>query len=73
MDKSDYEDMAARLVDLESHLAHNERMIHDLSDMVTRQWDTINDVLRKLERLEALLQANQDQDAAAEEPPPPHY
>jgi SlyX protein len=70
---TDYEKLAARCVDLESHLAHHERMIQDLSDMVAGQWDTINRVLGKLERLEARLQASQDQEIAAEEPPPPHY
>ena len=70
---TDYKELAARCVDLEFHLAHHERMIQDLSDMVAGQWDTINSVLGKLERLEARLQASQDQEVAAEEPPPPHY
>jgi SlyX protein len=70
---TDYKELAARCVDLESHLAHHERMIQDLSDMVAGQWDTINSVVGNLERLEARLQASQDQEVAAEEPPPPHY
>ena len=66
-------DLAARFADLESHLAHHQRMIQDLSDMVARQWDTIDGVTRKLDRLEAQLQATQDKEADDEEPPPPHY
>lgn len=66
-------DQATQIIDLESHLAHHERMIQDLSDMVARQWDTINGVLTKLDRLESRLRETQDQGTEAEEPPPPHY
>ena len=68
-----HKDLAVRIIDLESHLAHHESMIQDLSDMVTRQWGTIDGIMRKLDRLEAWLQATQDQDDDEEEPPPPHY
>lgn len=70
---TEHEDLAARFIELESLLAHHERMIHDLSDVIAQQWDTINGVVGKLDRLEARLQADQDQDVPAEEPPPPHY
>jgi len=67
-------DLAARLIELESHLAHHERMINELSDVITQQWKTINGLTRKLDRLESRLQAAQDQETPpAEEPPPPHY
>ncbi len=70
---TEQKDMAARFVEVESHLAHQDRMIHDLSDVIAQQWDTINAVLRKLDRLEALLRASQEQEPPSEEPPPPHY
>ena len=48
-------------------------MIHDLSDVIAQQWDTINGAVGKLDRLDARLQADQDHDVPAEEPPPTHY
>ena len=61
-----------RWADIESRLAHQERMIAELSDVVYRQQQSID-------RLEAGLQVALDRVRALSaarpeaEPPPPHY
>lgn len=66
------QDHAARLDALEAHLAHQERVIADLNEVVTEQW-------RKIDRLERLVRQLRDtletlpQQREGPEPPPPHY
>lgn len=61
-----------RWADIESRLAHQERMIADLSDVIYRQQQSIDrldaGLQEALERVRALLAAQPDA-----EPPPPHY
>lgn len=63
-----------RLTALEERLAHQDRMIDDLSAVIADQW-------RQIDRLKRRVEAIDDQMAAVEqlarsgkaEPPPPHY
>ena len=49
-------DTEKRLTDIEERLAHQDRTIQDLSDVLARQWRAIDTLHRDLERLEALLE-----------------
>ncbi len=71
-----------RINDLEITLAHHEQQIHDLSEMINRQWKDIDVLKRRLEitlnKLEELQNAPASADgrtvseiAASEKPP--HY
>jgi SlyX protein len=62
-------ELEKRLVDLEVRYAHQERMLHDLSDVLFAQERTI-------ERLTVALEAMRDQQVAERESRderPPHY
>jgi SlyX protein len=61
----------SRLVALETHLAHQARLVEDLNDVVTRQSAEIAALTRRLAALSAALT-----EALAEAPAqqkPPHY
>jgi SlyX protein len=61
-----------RLDDLEMRLAHQDKTIAELNDVITSQWKAIDTLERKLRRLNEELEAVQ----ATEAPPiqkPPHY
>lgn len=64
-----------RLATVEQTLAHQDRQIQDLSDMVTRQWREIDGLKKSLgrtqQRLEDLESPSEDGDAARDRPP--HY
>ena len=48
----------------------------DLNDMVTRQWQTLDDLARDLRRLEdrlSRLEEDRDRGQAPPDSPPPHY
>lgn len=63
-----------RLTALEERMAHQDRTIEDMSNVIAEQW-------REIDRLKRQLQLIDDQMAAVEqlarsgkaEPPPPHY
>lgn len=64
-----------RLDRLEAHVAHQEGTIQDLSEMIARQWEVIEDLKRRVDRqvdrlgrLETDVESVLPQDA-----PPPHY
>ncbi len=62
-----------RLNDLEIRLAHQERVIADLNDVVTTQWKKIETLERRLQRLDEEVQALDSGDAPAANQKPPHY
>lgn len=68
-------DTTDRLTDIELTLAHQEQTLHDLNDMVTRQWDLIDVLTCRLERQEDMIKRIDMKDGtnADDEPPPPHY
>jgi SlyX protein len=64
-------DTNQRLNELEIRVAHQDKMIADLNDMITAQWKKIEILERQLRRLDEEVQSL-DQEA----PPvqkPPHY
>lgn len=69
-------DPADRLQELEIKLAHVERGLQELSDVVVRQQQEIDSLAQRgrqlLERL-ASLQAEPEEDAATRIELPPHY
>ncbi len=68
-------DLEERLIAMESLLTHQEGTIRDISDMVRRQWQTIDSLQLKLKRVEERLNEERDSSGVEEpgEPPPPHY
>jgi uncharacterized coiled-coil protein SlyX len=68
-------DPAARVDELEAHVAHQDGAIQDLSDMVLKQWDAIKSLIEKVDGLEAQQHAleNEISGGPRDEPPPPHY
>jgi SlyX protein len=66
-------DAAARLDELETRLAHQDRMIADLNDVITAQWKKIDMLERQLRRLDEELQALDQADSPAANQKPPHY
>jgi SlyX protein len=63
---------AERLVAVEIRLAHQDKMIADLNDVITAQWRKIDMLERQLGRLREELQSIEPQ-RTTPEPPPPHY
>jgi SlyX protein len=65
----------SRITDLEIRLTHQEAALDELSRASLRQQQTIDEMLAKLEHVNALIQqlAPAAAGPASEEPPPPHY
>ena len=64
--------LETRIDDLEIRLAHQDKAIADLNDVITGQWKKIEALERQLRRLNEEMQALESSDA----PPiqkPPHY
>jgi uncharacterized coiled-coil protein SlyX len=73
MDMSDARsDFSSRLETLEASVAHQERMLGELNEVVTLQWRKIDGLERLVSRLREELQ-NVAPQRDAPEPPPPHY
>ncbi len=62
----------SRIEDLQVRLAHHEKMLADLNEIVTSQWSRI-DLLER--QVRALLEdlRNIAPQREGDEPPPPHY
>lgn len=56
---------------LQARIAHQEKAIADLSDMVTAQWKKIERLERQLQRLDEEVQALDQNDVPVTKPP--HY
>lgn len=65
-------DLPARIESLEAHVAHQERVIADLNEVVTEQWRRIDRLERMAKHLRETLEALPQQ-RDGPEPPPPHY
>jgi SlyX protein len=63
-----------RVVELETHLAHQEITIQDLSDGVAKQWEVIDNLLSSVRLFKDKI-VNLEEEAQANyvENPPPHY
>lgn len=68
-------DLAARIEDLESRAAFQERTIEELNEMIAAQWKVIDRLGRQVDRLKAELDESLGERAGLPpaEPPPPHY
>lgn len=65
-------DNAARLDALEMRIAHQDRTIADLNDVITEQWRKIDALERRIQQVREEAQ-NMLAPRDAPEPPPPHY
>jgi SlyX protein len=67
-------DMEARVVSLEETVAHQSRVIDELSDQLAEQWRVVEQTRAKLDRLTERFLSLEEQSLDA--PPitrPPHY
>jgi SlyX protein len=62
-----------RVDELEVRIAHQDKIIADLNDVVTSQWKKLELLERQLRRLGEELEAMDAQDAPAANQKPPHY
>ena len=68
------EALTARIDTLETRLAHQDRMLEDLSTTITTQWKEIENLTRQIARLGDQMQDLRDgAGSEGSEPPPPHY
>lgn len=68
-------DTERRVADLESRVAHQDKVIEELSDVLAKQWKEISDLNDKIGYLKNTLQELEDgtEAAPAGDKPPPHY
>jgi SlyX protein len=64
-------DVATRIDDLETRVAHQEKTISELNDVITAQWRKIEAIEFQLRRLGEEMQTIDS--GAAVDRPPPHY
>jgi SlyX protein len=62
-----------RIDELEMRMAHQDRTIADLNDVITEQWKKLEMMERQLHRLGEELEAMEQSDAPAANQKPPHY
>ena len=65
-----------RIAELEIQLAHQEATIQELSDAAAKQWDTIDELVIKVNDLKdriAALEGEANKTSLEDEAPPPHY
>jgi SlyX protein len=61
-----------RIERIEIRLAHQDKMIADLNEVITAQWRKIDGLERQLSRLREEVQTLEPSSPQAEKPPP-HY
>ena len=66
-------DTAARMAELESRLAEQDRMIADLNEMVIAQWRKIDSLDRRFGELREEMDTAALTRAGTTDTPPPHY
>jgi len=72
---ADVPNLEKRLNELEAHVAEQDNVIEELSDVLAKQWAEIADLNAKIEYLKSKtreLEDGTDSDAGSEAPPP-HY
>jgi SlyX protein len=65
-------DLANRIEDLETRVAHQEKTIGELNDVITAQWRKMEAIEFQLRRLGEEMQTMDQGDAPANQKPP-HY
>jgi SlyX protein len=65
-------DLTERIDGLEIRIAHQDRTISELNDVITEQWSRIEVLERQILRLREEMQ-NMTPAREGQEPPPPHY
>jgi SlyX protein len=67
-------DLSARIDALEMRAAHQDRVIEDLNQTITAQWQQIDRLTREIVRLgDRVREAEAAAAPSGAEPPPPHY
>ncbi len=67
------DDLARRLDNLESAIAHQDATIADLDAAITAQWRTLDVLAREVAMLTERLHDLGRREPGQAEPPPPHY
>ena len=69
------DDVQTRLDALEAHVAHQDQMIEELSDVAAKQWAEITRLNEQIERLKNKVEAFETgmDGYPGDDPPPPHY
>lgn len=64
-----------RIIDLERHMALQERTIADLGDVIAQQWKVIDALKRDVEMLKDRLRGVEGaiEEIGPQDAPPPHY
>jgi SlyX protein len=62
-----------RIDELEMRLAHQDKAVADLNDVVTEQWKKLEAMERQLRRLGEELEVRHVSEAPAANQKPPHY
>ena len=65
-------EMTTRIDELEMRMAHQDRTIADLNDVITAQWKKIEALENQLRRMGEELQSLEPSDTATNQKPP-HY
>ena len=65
-------EMTTRIDELEMRMAHQDRTIADLNDVITAQWKKIEVLENQLRRMGEELQSLEPSDTATNQKPP-HY
>ncbi len=69
-------DINRRISELESHVTHQEETILDLSDMISKQWEIVDNLVSLSDRLKDRLLTLEDDiksPVQKDEALPPHY
>ncbi len=64
-------DYAQRIDELETRMAHQDRIIADLNDVITSQWKKFDSLESQIKRLRGELEDLDQRDVPNEKPP--HY
>ena len=62
-----------RVDELEIRLAHQDRLIEELNEVITRQQDRMDRLVRDLRRITEALHGISGPTEGGEDAPPPHY
>ncbi|MDB5598995.1 MAG: SlyX family protein [Xanthobacteraceae bacterium] len=70
---TDTASLSARIDALEMRAAHQDRVIEDLNQTITAQWQQIDRLTREIVRLSDRVREAEAAAPSGAEPPPPHY